>query len=81
MGRKGCQQTLQCHCCNERKPRRGFKVLARHVRVCASCWPEVEGCLADLKELRMRLFERSVKLAIRVIRRGRNLAGVAGSQT
>ena len=39
---------LQCHCCNNRKPREGFKMLGdREVFICATCWPAVKEAMGD----------------------------------
>lgn len=63
---------LQCHCCNKRKPREGFRMLGdREVFICATCWRVVseamgEGDFAKLLDARSAAFGASMvrKLAM-----------------
>ena len=66
--------TLQCHCCDQRKIRTGFRLLAgRHISICPSCWPSVLPYIENLDEFRARLDEQAARFVISLLRRSANL--------
>jgi hypothetical protein len=69
--------TLVCHCCEERKPRSGFHLLAnRYVSVCPECWPTIEPYLEQLRDFRSRMDEQAARFVVGLIRRS-NASGTA----
>lgn len=62
--------TYHCHCCDQRKPMDGFRLLAgRRVPVCPDCLPIVEPYLVALEDFRRRVDEQAAAFVVGLIRR------------
>lgn len=61
--------TLECRCCEQRKPRDGFKLLAgRHVSICPECLKQIEPYLEGLQDLRSRIDEQATLFVVGMLR-------------